>query len=166
MKRRVTQIFLLGIIAFGIGLLYNSFHKPHLPLIAYNGEELRTADSLTVNGGREEYSEPMMITLDQARQLFNTGEALFIDARTEAEYLNEHIPGAISLSIDELSDPEPLLLSLNAANYITYCDGESCLLSTDLAYVMAGLGMEPVYVYHEGLEVWNANGLPVVRGEQ
>ncbi len=160
------QVLLLVVIAFGVGLIYNSFHKPHLPLIAHNGEEIRTADSLTINGVDEEYSEPMMIALEQARQLFSSGEALFIDARTEAEFLHEHIQGAVSVSIDELSDPEPLLLSLSSANYITYCDGESCLLSTDLAYLMVELGMKPVYVFHEGLEAWNANGLPLVRGEQ
>lgn len=166
MKRIVIQIFLLVVIAFGIGLIYNSFHKPHLPLIAYNGEEIRTADSLTVNGGSEEHNEPMVIALDQARQLFTAGEALFIDARTEAEFLQGHIPGAISVSMDESSDPEPLLRSLSSANYITYCDGETCLLSTDLAYLMVELGMEPIYVFHDGIEVWVANGLPLVREEQ
>jgi rhodanese-related sulfurtransferase len=164
-KRIVLQVLLLVVISLGIGLLYNSFHKPHLPFIAHNGEEIRTADSLTVNGEGEEYSEPMMIALDQARQLFTAGEALFIDARTEAEFLDVHIPGAISVSIDELSDPAPLLLTLSADNYVTYCDGESCLLSTDLAYLMTGLGIEPVYVYHGGLEVWTASGLPLVRRE-
>jgi rhodanese-related sulfurtransferase len=165
-KRIVVQIFLLVVVSLGIGLIYNALHKPHLPLIAYKGEEIRTADSLTINGGGEESSEPMMIALKQARQLFNAGEVLFLDARTEAEFLNGHIPGAVSVSLDEQSDLEPLLRSLSSANYITYCDGETCLLSTDLAYMMVELGMEPVYVFHEGIEVWVANGLPLVRGEQ
>ena len=166
MKRTLLQVFLLIVIALGAGLIYNSFHKPHLPFIAYNGEEMGAADSLAVNGNLEEINEPMMITLAQAYELFKNGEALFVDARSEEEFRNSHIPSAVSVSIDELSDPEPLLRSLNSSSYVTYCDGESCLLSTDLAYLMSGLGMEPVFVFHEGLDVWIANGFPLAREDQ
>ena len=40
------------------------------------------------------------ITLEEAKKEFDAGNAIFIDTRAEAAYKNEHIKGAINITVD------------------------------------------------------------------
>jgi len=40
------------------------------------------------------------ITLEEAKKEFDAGNAIFIDTRAEAAYKNEHIKGAINMTVD------------------------------------------------------------------
>jgi rhodanese-related sulfurtransferase len=44
---------------------------------------------------------------------------------------------------------------------ITYCDGEACPLSKDLAMVLMDLGFDHVRVLVNGLSVWTKHNYPI-----
>ena len=48
---------------------------------------------------------------------------------------------------------------------ITYCDGETCELSMELAVFLRNAGYKNVKVLSNGWTVWKQNGLPVETGE-
>jgi rhodanese-related sulfurtransferase len=48
---------------------------------------------------------------------------------------------------------------------ITYCDGESCDLSHELALFLKEMGFENVRVLVNGWSVWQQAGLPLQMGE-
>lgn len=77
----------------------------------------------------------MMISLAEAEKKFADKMAVFMDARSTQEFEAGHIQGAVSLPWHGVEQhfmgiaeriPQDRLI-------ITYCDGESCALSKDLA---------------------------------
>jgi rhodanese-related sulfurtransferase len=75
----------------------------------------------------------------------------------------EHIAGALNLPWEDfeahfqqvMADVPPDAL------IITYCDGESCALSKDLALALQGKGYPHVRVLPNGLSLWKDEGLPL-----
>lgn len=65
------------------------------------------------------YPEVARISLSDAKTAFDTGQAVFLDVRGDQVYAMSHIPGALSISLSDLS------LRLNELDkgqwIITYC---------------------------------------------
>lgn len=59
------------------------------------------------------------ITLEESKTAFDAGEAIFLDVRSEQEFAQAHIPGALLIPISEL--PERMGELDPQATYITYC---------------------------------------------
>ncbi len=110
--------------------------------------------------------ESMIVSLEEARELYDLHEAIFIDARSEEHYHEGHIKGALSLpwqrvheyfiEVAEQLDPgKPI---------ITYCDGETCELSHELAIFLKDMGFNNSRVLVNGWGLWLESGLPVISG--
>jgi len=83
---------------------------------------------------------------------------LWVDARTEAEFAAEHVPGAVLLSED---DWEGGLLRFmeqwtgDEQIVIVYCDGAACAASKAVAErLRAELGVDPVFHLAGGWSAW------------
>lgn len=64
-------------------------------------------------------SEIVRARLDEAKAAFDSGEATFVDVRSRAAFDEDHIPGAISIPLDEL---EIRLDELDPSDWILlYC---------------------------------------------
>jgi hypothetical protein len=62
------------------------------------------------------YPEIDRVSLADAKAAFDTGQAVFVDVRGEPFYSDAHIPGALSLTEDQLPD------ELDPSDWIiTYC---------------------------------------------
>ena len=48
---------------------------------------------------------------------------------------------------------------------VTYCDGEDCVLSAELALRLKEIGYENVRVLYNGWSVWESHQLPSEAGE-
>ena len=84
-----------------------------------------------------------------------------IDARSEAAYAQEHIPGAINfphrrMNADSTRDLDRGML------YVTYCDGIGCNASTKGAFKLAELGFR-VKELIGGIEWWKRDGYATER---
>jgi rhodanese-related sulfurtransferase len=102
------------------------------------------------------------ITLEDARSYFESGAALFADARPLKSYQLGHIQGAMHLDPYEFDTwsgsffsqfPEDTLI-------VAYCDGARCPLSSELAEKLMGLGYVKVFVLKDGWHLWKAAQLP------
>ena len=64
-------------------------------------------------------SEIPRVPLQEARNAFDSGAAVFVDVRAASSYESAHIPGALSIPTDEI---ETRLNELDPAQWIiTYC---------------------------------------------
>jgi rhodanese-related sulfurtransferase len=105
--------------------------------------------------------------LDETYKHFQDCSALFIDARTSEEYLKGHIPQAVSIPLESFDYQKPVLVDFPVNHkIITYCEGESCSESIDLAVHLNELGFTDVCIFVGGWEKWQAAGYPVKEGDQ
>jgi rhodanese-related sulfurtransferase len=139
-----------GILALSV----NSLRQESLPLVG----DWSTGERMTTISG-----ERLDISFANAARLFREQAAVFVDARSEAEYERGHIQGALNLP---WGDVDRLFFSATAGlppdtPIITYCDGETCSLSHDLAVFLRNVGYVNVKVLVNGWTVWKRANLPV-----
>jgi rhodanese-related sulfurtransferase len=148
---QLTVIILLSLIS---ALLVNQFRPDRLPLVADWSPETR----LTFDSGKI-----MVIPLVEAKRLFSSGRAIFLDARSPEEYREGHIRGAINLPWQSFAQyVGKVMLDIPPdARIVTYCDGEHCSLSEDLAMELFFMGYENIRVLVNGWNVWQENSLPI-----
>ncbi|WP_228709111.1 ArsR/SmtB family transcription factor [Amycolatopsis keratiniphila] len=89
------------------------------------------------------------------------GDVVVLDVRPAAEYLAGHIPGAISIPVDELTDrigelPEE-------TEIVVYCRGEYCALAYDAVRLLNDRGRRAIRL-HDGMLEWRLADLPVDAG--
>jgi len=138
-------------------LSVNALRSDRLPLI---GDFSASARMTTATGER------MDIGLEEAQALFAADAGVFIDARSAEDYARGHIRGARSLpwqDVDLNFMAVTADLELTTA-IVTYCDGETCELSHDLAIFMRDAGFANTRVLVNGWTVWQEAGLPVESG--
>jgi rhodanese-related sulfurtransferase len=141
-----------------LGLVSNTIRTTPLPLVSDWSVQAR----LTTESG-----EQLSIPLEKAKELFEKKKAVFIDARDALQYGEGHIQGARNLpwhSVDDLFMDVMQNMSHDTL-IITYCDGESCNLSHDLASFLKDMGFPNVNVLVNGWTLWMENGLPAEEGE-
>jgi len=156
--KTIKQVFFIALIVLAAGFVSNRLRSDKMPLV----EDWSAKSNLVTSSG-----ENLEISLLKATNLFNKGEAVFIDARSRAEYDVGHIKGAISLPYREADWKfvETMTGVPDDSAVITYCDGETCELSMDLALFLKNAGYKNVKVLSNGWTVWKQNGLPVETGE-
>jgi len=150
--KTVIQAFLIILIAAGIGLGLNHFRKENLPVLGnWKPQVQSTGDTLSI---------------DQAKKLFLSHEAVFVDARPRNLYEQGHIQGAFSLPVEAFDQYffEFLKATPAKTRIITYCDGESCSLSHELVKMLRDQGYTNLQVLSNGWTLWQQNQLPVERG--
>ena len=105
------------------------------------------------------------ISLQDAAVLFAAGQAVFVDAREAQTYAEGHVQGALSLPLFSFAQEFPALRGrLEGRTIITYCDGERCSLSSDLAEALRAQGLANVYELRNGWTLWQEQGLPTATG--
>ena len=156
-RRAVRQILALVILSAAAALAVNALRADRLPLVG----DWSVAARITTSTG-----ERMDISLDEAEKLFFTDAAVFIDARSEEDYARGHIQNARSLPWHEvdlrfMGVTEELDLEMPI---VTYCDGETCELSHNLALFLRDAGFLNTRVLVNGWTLWQQAGLPVESG--
>ena len=108
------------------------------------------------------------ISIQAAINDFEQKTAVFLDARSSEDYALGHIAGAVSFP-DRLFDDRigPFLENTPPeVKLITYCEGERCALSKNLAEKLSLAGYENVYLLVDGWGQWKKLRLPVEREEE
>ena len=147
------------VLAIFIGLLVNEGRSDGLALVADWSPEVR----LTTDEG-----DSMIVSLDEAERLCLDKKAVFLDARPPEEYARGHISCAKNVPwqgfeayMDRVWGVIP-----EDAWIVTYCDGETCSLSEDLAKELIAMGYKQVKVLLNGWTRWTEAGLPVKKGDE
>ena len=156
--RAIWQSGTIFILAAVVGLLMNEARSGTLPMVGAWSPEAR----LTTESG-----ESLVISLEEARELCSKKEAVFLDARSTQDYAHGHIRCALNIPWQSFEEhiervwgeiPEDAWI-------VTYCDGEDCSLSEDLAKELIAMGYEKVKVLVNGWTRWLEAGLPTEVGK-
>ena len=100
---------------------------------------------------------------------FQTEQVIFIDARDDKHFQEDHIPGAYQL---DRFHPESYLPAVmpalgRAEEVVVYCNGGACEDSLFAAEMLRDNGLvknDKLYVYTGGIADWRAKGRPVETG--
>lgn len=157
-RKAVWQILALLMLAAIVGIGTNAWRNDGIPLVGDWSTAARFSDPA---------GERIAIPLERAVDRFEKGAALFLDARPPGQYLEGHIHGALNLP---WQDVDSYFIELadrlsQAEMLITYCDGESCVLSHELALFLREMGYGNVLVLINGWTLWQQAGLPVEQEE-
>lgn len=89
------------------------------------------------------------------------GQVVVLDVRPTPEYIAGHIPGAVSIPLDELPDR---LAELPAdAEVVAYCRSAYCVLAHDAVRLLTAYGRRAVRLA-EGMLEWRLADQPVATG--
>jgi rhodanese-related sulfurtransferase/DNA-binding transcriptional ArsR family regulator len=147
-RREGTKIYyrLAGPDVAALFALLRAVANDHLPDV----EAARTAylgPDTTTEVGRDEL-------LRRAR----AGEVVVLDVRPPEEYAAGHIPGAVSIPVEELADRIDELP--RDQEIVAYCRGAYCVLAHDAVRLLAERGRQASRLA-EGMLEWRLAELPV-----
>lgn len=97
---------------------------------------------------------------DQFLERVRQGEVTVVDVRSTEEYRAGHIPGAVSIPLEELEERVSELPP--DQNVVAYCRGPFCALSLEAVDVLRDNGFEAKRL-DQGVPDWKQQGLPVER---
>jgi rhodanese-related sulfurtransferase len=108
------------------------------------------------------------ISVSEARQMAEKGEAVIIDVRQQQYYEEGHIPGALLMPLDNLeklvrSGRAPIMTS---DMLILYCDCPAEESSLMAASILAHYGFSKIYVMKGGWQAWKDAGFPIIAGTE
>ncbi|PYF05255.1 ArsR/SmtB family transcription factor [Ureibacillus chungkukjangi] len=92
------------------------------------------------------------VTLEELNDRMEKGEVLLLDVRPREEYENAHIPGAISIPIEELG--EKLTSLPTNCDVVAYCRGPYCLMSVEAVEILKSNGVN-AYRLEQSVQDWN-----------
>lgn len=158
LRQSLWQMAALIVLACLIAVGVNHWRSDRIPLVGDWSTDARFADA---------DGDSLVIDLEHAEGLFRQDKALFLDARPEIQYTRGLIRGALSIPWEEVDRRFAENADLLEGNktIITYCDGESCDLSHDLALFLKEMGFKNVRILVNGWTLWQEAGLPTEREE-
>jgi len=108
------------------------------------------------------------VSVSEAKQMAERGEAFIVDVRQQQYYEEGHIPGALLMPLDNLeklvrSGRAPIMTS---DMLILYCDCPAEESSIMAASILAHYGFSKIYVMKGGWQAWKDAGFPIMAGEE
>lgn len=96
-----------------------------------------------------------------ARALFDQ-EAAFIDVRKDSDWDAGRVPGAVHLDIKSAFSEDSMAAEVKKdETVVIYCNGASCMRSSDASKMAVNWGFSNVKYYRDGFPAWRAAGHPV-----
>ncbi|MCH8570222.1 metalloregulator ArsR/SmtB family transcription factor [Nesterenkonia sp. AY15] len=89
------------------------------------------------------------------------GEVTVLDVRPVEEYVAAHIPGAVSIPVEEL--PRRINELPSGQDVVAYCRGAYCVLAYEAVDLLRAAG-RTAWRLHEGMLEWRLTELPVDTG--
>ena len=101
------------------------------------------------------------IDTEELSKRLESGQAAVFDVRGDIEFERAHIPGAKTAPLGSLVFRVARIM--NPDSFVAvYSAGKDCGLAARAAQRLENLRLTNVHYYEEGLEGWQAAGLPVV----
>ena len=149
-----------------VGFVYNAVYPTGIPLIRQKVREGDTLVTSPVDTAADTGVVSRVLSLEQGYEVFQAGEALFVDARPTPDYEEEHISGAISLPEPEFDYAYP-----NASRFLTrethivvYCQGRECDEAMIVQERLVEMGYRRVDIFLGGMPEWLEAGYPTDHG--
>jgi rhodanese-related sulfurtransferase len=151
---------LITLLAALTGLLANSLRSKPFPWMY----EPPTEKALEGAGDR---AKVPVLTLEQARDFFEDGETVFVDARDYDDFEAGRVRGAVHLPA---GDPETAFEAARAQapedfRVIIYCSSPECDMAEKIAKFLHGKGYKDLSILGPGLSGWKKAGYPTEKTE-
>jgi rhodanese-related sulfurtransferase len=161
MLKRIKEISIIIFAAVLMAFITNSISPAGIPLLGQ-----WDASEGVVRADPDDEAGALGIEIDNveiAKQIYDRGGALFVDARSEADYNAYHVKGAVSLPLGEFESKIETFLSryMPDQTVISYCSGRFCEDSHHLAEMLIEFGYEHVSVMIDGISGWVEKGYPI-----
>jgi ArsR family transcriptional regulator len=95
------------------------------------------------------------VNTDDLVRRIRAGEVTLIDVRPREEYVSGHIPGAISVPLDDLKKRPPRLPARR--DVVAYCRGPYCVMALDAVDLLRRRGLR-AHRLELGVREWRAQG--------
>jgi rhodanese-related sulfurtransferase/DNA-binding transcriptional ArsR family regulator len=103
------------------------------------------------------------ITRDELHALAETSDVVVLDVRPVEEYEAGHIPGAVSIPAQELT--ERITELPEDTDIVVYCRGEYCVLAYDAVRLLTDHGRRAIRL-NDGMLEWRLADMPVQAGDR
>jgi rhodanese-related sulfurtransferase len=111
--------------------------------------------------GGDDAGEAEDVPREELMRRARSGQVVVLDVRPRHEYASGHIPGAVSVPVEEL---EQRLAELPAGvQVVAYCRGAYCVLAYDAVRLLTRHGRSAKRL-REGMLEWRLAGMPVQSG--
>lgn len=112
--------------------------------------------------------EALFTTLEDAKSVFDSKAAIFLDSRPIEDYEAEHISGALSLYCENFDELYTKVLEAFPKDKIivTFCSDPECKEAIKLADALVARGHTKVVILLEGLPGWKDAGYPTTNGRE
>ncbi|MEM6711957.1 MAG: rhodanese-like domain-containing protein [Pseudomonadota bacterium] len=106
-------------------------------------------------------SGAVSVSTDEAKALFEDG-AIFVDVRKDSDWDAGRIPGAYHIELNSEYNADALAeVAGKAETLVIYCNGSSCMRSSEACAMAVEWGFENVHYYRDGFPAWQVAGYPV-----
>jgi rhodanese-related sulfurtransferase len=159
-KQIALEIVTIIMLSVVLAIFSNLVHPDSVPLFSSYFPPDPVNETPSVNSE----SSPLKIPIDIAIDRFHKHSAVFVDARTPADFSNAHIKGAVNLPEKEFESYLGDFLAAHEPDtpIITYCDGIDCPLAKMLAEKLRSIGYINASYMVDGWGEWKRKGLPQV----
>jgi rhodanese-related sulfurtransferase len=160
-RKTAKEIIILLVVSIALAMLVNFLSPSSIALV---GQWDTTQGVITASPSGNEKEKPEEInSVARAMEIFDSGNVLFVDARSSDNYEDGHIPGAISLPVGQFDEQIESFLNQHPpdAFIVTYCSGRTCEDSHNLAQLLSDVGYTHLRVFIDGFPGWKAEGYPV-----
>lgn len=126
--------------------------------------DVAAAHSAQVAAARDAYLGPddaEQVGRDELLRRVRAGEVIVLDVRPAEEYAAGHIPGAVSVPLDQLD--QRLSELPGDTPIVAYCRGAYCVLAHDAVRLLTARGRAAARLT-EGMLEWRLADLPVTHG--
>jgi rhodanese-related sulfurtransferase len=151
MRRTIQRALLIVVLGIAMGLVSNRISPRAIPYITPPKKPLQPEQFLS---------------LEQAKELWSSGAAFFLDARQPADYAAGHIATARSLPAASFEEHFPGIAPMLTFEtpIVVYCNGLECELSHRVADKLHEQGYKNVRILQNGWTTWQNAGLPIETG--
>lgn len=136
---KLILLILLGIITLGTPIFYVSYRTK------IQEEWRRNINIQTIRA--DELEE---------RVDSNDDDLVIVDVRSDAEYMNGHIPTSIHISLEQIDSDYTRLDKRK--DYVFFCSAVSCGMSDTAARKLKDYGFHNLYVLEGGISAWEQSG--------
>ena len=101
------------------------------------------------------------ISASEAKGLFDEG-VLFIDVRSDKDWAAGRIPDAVHIELKKQFNQDSMSAEVGKdEKVVLYCNGASCMRSSDASAQAVSWGFSKVYYFRDGFPAWKSAGYPV-----
>ena len=151
MRRTFVRALVIVGLGLTLGLAANTISPKRIPFLRPPPKALKPGE---------------MLTLEEAKVIFESGTAFFLDARSPADFEAGHIAGAFNVPAEAFDEHFPQVAPILSPDrpLVVYCDGLECELSHHLADKLRERNFLNVRILRNGWTVWRTAGLPTQTG--